>query len=127
MTERIRGERPLSPHLQIYSLGITGTLSILHRLTGVALVPGAVLVVWWLLAAASGPEYFALVDGLLTSWIGHLVLIGSAWALSYHFANGIRHLIWDMGYGFDLETVAKTGYAVVGASVVLTIALILVA
>ena len=88
---------------------------------------GAVLVVWWLLAAATGPEDFSIVDGLLTSWVGHLVLLGVTWALAYHLLNGIRHLFWDMGYGYELETVDKTGWAVVIGSAVLTVLLWLVA
>ncbi len=127
MADVNRGARPLSPHLTIYRPQYTSVLSILHRITGVALSLGAVLVVWWLVAAATGPEYFAYADGVLTSWIGHLVLIGSAWALSYHTANGIRHLFWDMGYGFELGTAEKSGYAVLIASVVLTGLLILLA
>ena len=122
-----RGNRPLSPHLQIYRPQITSVLSILHRMTGVGMALGAVLVVWWLLAAATGPEYFATVDGLLTSWIGHLVLLGSSWALSYHFLNGIRHLVWDIGYGYELETVDRSGIAVVIGSGVMTALLWLVA
>lgn len=127
MADVNRGNRPLSPHLQVYNQSYTGTLSILHRITGVALSLGTVLLVWWIVAAAAGPEAFALADGVLTSWIGGLVLIGSAWALAYHTANGIRHLVWDMGYGFELETVRLSGYAVIAASVVLTLAIVLVA
>ena len=127
MADVNRGNRPLSPHLQIYRPQITSMLSIVHRMTGVGMALGAVLVVWWLLAAATGPEYFALVDGLLTSWIGLLVLLGSTWALAYHLLNGIRHLVWDMGYGYELETVDKTGWAVVIGSGVLTVLLWLVA
>ena len=96
-------------------------------MTGVGLTLGAVLVVWWLLAAATGPEYFAIVDGLLTSWIGYLVLLGSTWALAYHLLNGIRHLVWDMGYGFELETVDRSGIAVLTGSAVLTLLVWLVA
>ena len=127
MADVNRGNRPLSPHLQIYRPQISSVLSILHRMTGVGMALGAVLVVWWLLAAATGPEYFAIVDGLLTSWIGHLVLLGVTWALAYHLLNGIRHLFWDMGYGYELETVDKTGWAVVIGSAVLTVLLWLVA
>jgi len=127
MADVNRGNRPLSPHLQIYRPQITSTLSILHRMTGVGMALGAALVVWWLLAAATGPEYFALVDGLLTSWLGLLVLLGLTWALCYHLLNGIRHLFWDMGYGFELETVDRTGIAVAVGSGVLTVLLWLVA
>lgn len=127
MADVNRGNRPLSPHLQIYKPQITSMLSILHRVTGVGLTLGAMLVVWWLLAAATGPEYFAFVDGLLTSWIGTLVMLGSAWALCYHLANGIRHLVWDLGFGFELDTVTKSGYAVLGASVLLTLFILILA
>ncbi len=123
MADVNRGNRPLSPHLQIYRPQITSVLSILHRLTGVGMALGAVLVVWWLLAAATGPDYFATVDGLLTSWIGILIMMGSSWALCYHLLNGIRHLVWDIGLGFELETVDKSGKAVVAGSAVLTVLL----
>jgi len=127
MADVNQGNRPLSPHLQIYRPQITSMLSIVHRMTGVGLALGAVLVVWWLLAAATGPEYFAIVDGLLTSWIGHLVLLGSTWALAYHLLNGIRHLVWDIGYGYELETAERSGIAVLIGSGVLTVLLWLVA
>lgn len=120
MADVNRGNRPLSPHLTIYRPQYTSVLSILHRATGVGLTLGAFLVVWWLVAAATGEEYFETVDGLLTSWFGHLVLLGLTWALCYHTLNGIRHLFWDMGYGFQLEDAWKSGLAVAGGSVVLT-------
>lgn len=127
MADVNRGARPLSPHLQVYRPQITSMLSILHRATGVGLLVGTSALVCWLLAAASSAEYFALIDGLLTSWLGTLVMLGSAWALCYHLANGIRHLIWDMGLGFELETVTKTGMAALGASVLLTVLIVIVA
>jgi succinate dehydrogenase / fumarate reductase cytochrome b subunit len=127
MADVNRGNRPLSPHLQIYRWQITMAMSILHRATGVGLLLGGVLVVWWLLAAATGPEYFDFVDGLITSWLGLLVLLGLTWALCYHLLNGIRHLVWDTGRGFDLETSDKSGMAVAVGSVVLTALLWLVA
>ncbi|HUS52801.1 MAG TPA: succinate dehydrogenase, cytochrome b556 subunit [Thermohalobaculum sp.] len=117
------GNRPMSPHLQIYRPQLTSMLSIIHRITGVGLALGAVLVVWWLLAAATSADYFATVDGLLTSWIGYLVLLGSTWALAYHMLNGIRHLFWDMGHGFEIETVERSGMAVVIGSGLLTVLL----
>jgi len=127
MADVNRGNRPLSPHLEIYRPQWTMVLSITHRITGVGLTLGAVLVVWWLAAAATGPDYFAFVDGLLTSWVGLLVMTGSALALCYHTANGIRHLFWDMGLGFDLETARKSGQAVVGAAVAATVLLLFIA
>ena len=127
MADVNRGDRPLSPHLQIYRPQITSVLSILHRMTGVGLMLGGVVVVWWLIAAASGPEYFELVDGLVTSWLGHLVLLGLTWALCYHLLNGVRHLVWDTGRGFDLDMVDKSGMAVAVGSAVLTAVLWLLA
>ena len=127
MADVNRGNRPLSPHLQIYRPQWTWVPSIAHRITGVGLLIGGVMVVWWLTAAAVGPEYFALVDGLVTSWIGHLVLLGLTWALAYHLLNGIRHLVWDLGYGFEVETAERSAMSVVIGSVVLTVLLWIVA
>lgn len=114
-------QRPLSPHLQVYRWQITNTLSILHRLTGVGLGIGTLALTWWLVAAAAGPDYYAMVVGWLTSWLGRLVMLGFTWALFYHLCNGIRHLFWDAGRGFELDTVNRTGWTVVILSVVLTL------
>ncbi|MFQ8432152.1 succinate dehydrogenase, cytochrome b556 subunit [Amaricoccus sp. W119] len=121
--------RPLSPFMigQVYRPQITSMVSIFHRVFGIGLTLAAVLVVWWLLALGAGPESFARVDGILTSWIGGFILICSLAAFWYHFCNGIRHLFWDAGYGFELETVHKTGKAVIIAAVVLTILTIILA
>ena len=97
--------RPLSPHLQIYKPMLTMMMSIAHRITGFALYVGTLLLAWWLIAAASGPAYFDYVNGLLTTFIGRLVLFGFTWALFHHMLGGIRHFIWDTGKGFDLNTV----------------------
>lgn len=113
--------RPLSPHLSIYRLYLSMAMSALHRITGVGLTLGALLVVWWFLAAATSPEYFAFVDGLITSTLGGLVLLGSLAALWYHTCNGVRHLYWDTGNGFDLEQVKKSGQIAIGATAVMTI------
>jgi succinate dehydrogenase / fumarate reductase cytochrome b subunit len=121
MADVNRGNRPLSPHLDVYKFEWTMALSIAHRITGVALTLGAALVAWWLLAAATSPDYFALVDGLMTSWLGALVLLGSTFALWYHAANGVRHLMWDTGYGLDLATAERSGKIVVIAAAVLTL------
>lgn len=121
MADVNRGNRPLSPHLQIYRPQITSTLSILHRLTGIGMAVAAALVVWWLVSAAISPQYFATADAVLTSWVGIVVLIGALWALWYHLLNGIRHLVWDIGLGFELDTVSKSGWAVVVGSIVLTV------
>ncbi|MGC9269540.1 succinate dehydrogenase, cytochrome b556 subunit [Acidiphilium sp.] len=114
-------QRPLSPHLQVYKPQISSALSIFHRLTGVALALGAMLLSLWLAAAATSPGAFADAQALLDSIIGMIVLFGFTLALFYHFCNGIRHLLWDAGYGFDLPTMHRTGYAVMIASVGLTV------
>jgi succinate dehydrogenase / fumarate reductase cytochrome b subunit len=112
--------RPLSPHLQVYRPQLTSVLSITHRASGVGLAVGTLLLVWWLFAAATGPAYFDLVQGFLGSWFGKLLLLGFSFALFFHLCNGIRHLFWDAGYGFDLETVYKSGWVTVIASIILT-------
>jgi succinate dehydrogenase / fumarate reductase cytochrome b subunit len=126
MADVNRGNRPLSPHLQIYRPQLTSITSILTRITGNALLLGALLIVWWFLAASTGPEYFAVVDGLITSWFGDLVMFGSLWALWYHSLAGVRHLIWDSGRGLDIEMAEKLGWCVIGGSVVLTILTVIV-
>jgi succinate dehydrogenase / fumarate reductase, cytochrome b subunit len=117
----ISSNRPLSPHLQVYRPQITSTLSILHRLTGIALAVGTLLLTWWLVAAAAGPEAFATAQGLIGSLFGQLLLFGWSFAFFYHLCNGIRHLTWDAGYGFEIETATRSGWLVVIASVVLTL------
>lgn len=114
-------DRPLSPHLQVYRPQLTSVLSILHRITGVALAMGGLLLVYWLVAAASGPEAFATAQALIGSFFGQLFLFGWTFALFYHLCNGIRHLSWDIGLGLELPMVAMTGWSVVGASVALTL------
>jgi succinate dehydrogenase / fumarate reductase cytochrome b subunit len=116
-----RSDRPLSPHLQIYRWQWTMTLSILHRITGVGLGLGAILLVYWLSAAASGPAAFARAQGFVGSWFGILVLLGFSVALFYHLANGIRHLFWDVGRGFELKQAYASGMAVLAATAVLTV------
>jgi len=115
-------DRPLSPHLQVYRWQITNTLSILHRLTGVALGVGTLLMAYWLIAIAAGPEAFATAQGLVGSIAGRVILLGFTFALAFHFSNGIRHLFWDSGRGFELSTVHTSGWIVVVASAVLTLA-----
>ncbi len=112
--------RPLSPHLQIYRWQLTSVMSILHRASGIALSAGGVLLVWWLVAAASGPEAYNAVQNFLGSWLGVLLLLGWSAALFYHLCNGIRHLVWDTGHALDLRSTYVGGWAVVGASTVLT-------
>jgi succinate dehydrogenase / fumarate reductase cytochrome b subunit len=93
-------ERPLSPHLGIYRPMLTMMMSIMHRITGVALFFGTLLLTWWLLAAASGPTAYAKVQAFTGSIFGMLILFGYTWALIHHMLGGIRHLIWDTGRGF---------------------------
>jgi succinate dehydrogenase / fumarate reductase, cytochrome b subunit len=113
--------RPLSPHLQVYKPQLTSIMSISHRVTGIALAVGTLLLVWWLMAAASGPDAFATVQGFIGSWFGYLVLFGFTYCLMYHLCNGIRHLFWDAGHGFELETVYKSGWYTVYGSIGLTV------
>ncbi|KAE9632693.1 MULTISPECIES: succinate dehydrogenase, cytochrome b556 subunit [Parasedimentitalea] len=126
MADVNRGNRPLSPHLSIYRPQLTSVSSILTRITGNALLVSALLVVWWFLAAATSPEYFAIADGILTSFLGKLVMLLSLWGLWYHSLAGVRHLIWDAGHGLKLETATKLGWAVIVGSFVLTILTVLV-
>jgi len=113
-------KRPLSPHLQIYRPQLTSVLSITHRATGVALAIGTLVLVYWLVAAAAGPEAYEHAQGVLGSMLGQLFLFLWTWALYYHLGNGIRHLAWDAGYGFELDAAYKSGRLVVAASLVLT-------
>ncbi|GIK82570.1 MAG: succinate dehydrogenase, cytochrome b556 subunit [Pseudorhodoplanes sp.] len=92
--------RPLSPHLQIYRPTLTMTMSIVHRITGAALYFGTLLLAWWLIAAAAGPNAFATVQGFMDGIVGRLILFGYTWALLHHLLGGVRHLIWDTCYGF---------------------------
>ncbi len=114
-------ERPLSPHLQVYRPQLTSMLSILHRLTGVALAVGTLLLVYWLVAAASGPAAFEAAQGFMGSILGRLLLFGWSAALFFHLCNGIRHLFWDVGLGFELSTVYRSGWAVLIGTLVLTL------
>ena len=127
MADVNRGKRPLSPHLTVYRWQLGSAMSIFHRLTGIGLTLAALLVVWWFLAAGAGPEQFARVDGLLTSWLGGLILILSLAALWFHFFNGIRHLFWDTGAGFELAVAHRSGVAALGAAAVMTLVTLIVA
>ena len=127
MADVNRGSRPLSPHLSVYRMPLTAIMSICHRATGVGLTLAGLMVVWWFLALGAGPEAFARADGLITSWLGGLILILSLGAFWFHFFNGIRHLFWDAGAGFDLDTAQKSNIAVLGAAGVLTLVTLIVA
>lgn len=122
-----KSDRPLSPHLQIYKPIPTMMMSIVHRITGVALYVGTILVAWWLIAAASGPDYFALVNGFFGSWLGVLILFGYTWALIHHMLGGLRHFAWDLGHLFGKSTSTKLAYATIAASVALTLVIWIIA
>ena len=93
-------QRPISPHLSIYKPMLTMVMSIVHRITGAALYFGTTLLVWWLVAAASGPNSYTKVQWFMGTFVGRLLLFGYTWALIHHMLGGIKHLIWDLGYGF---------------------------
>ena len=118
-----RTQRPLSPHLQIYRPMLTMMMSIVHRATGAALYFGTILVVWWLVALASGPDHFDTVQSVAGSWFGRLVLFGYTWALVHHAIGGLRHLIWDTGRGFDLGLVELMARLNLAGSIIITVAL----
>lgn len=107
----MRDKRPLSPHLQIYKPIPTMVMSIVHRITGVALYGGFLLFVWWVFAAAHSKEYFDFVNGIYGSFFGRLILFGFTWALMHHMAGGLRHLMWDTGRGFDKHFSTKLAWA----------------
>ena len=96
--------------------------SIVHRTTGVALAAGSLALVWWLLALASGPEYFAFVQTMFASILGRILLLGWTWSLFYHLSNGVRHLVWDAGWGFELGVAQASGWIVMAGSIALTLA-----
>jgi succinate dehydrogenase / fumarate reductase, cytochrome b subunit len=115
------GKRPLSPHLTIYRPQITSVLSITHRFTGAMLAAGFLLFVYWLAAAASGEAAYGAALGLFGAWPVKLLLFLFSLAFFYHLCNGIRHLWWDTGRGFEIEEVKTSGWIVVAASLVLTV------
>lgn len=121
MADVNRGNRPLSPHLTIYRRSLTMMMSITHRITGCGMALGAILLVWWFSAAARGPASFDFADGILTSWLGGLVMIGLVACLWFHFFNGIRHLLWDTGSGFEIAGLQRQGMLVIGAAAVMTV------
>lgn len=114
------GNRPLSPHIQVYRPQLTSVLSILHRITGVALTIGTLLLSWWLVSGTYGADAFATCQAFLGSWVGQFLLWGFAFAVYYHLANGIRHLAWDFGWGFELGQVRASGIIMVAAAAGLT-------
>ena len=120
MADVNRGNRPLSPHLTIYRPQLNSITSIFVRITGTGLIVGAIGVVWWLMAAASGGAYYSVIDGLITSVLGDIVMALSVLALWYHALGGVRHLIWDTGRGLDVKSADQLGWAMIIGSVVLT-------
>ena len=121
MADVNRGNRPLSPHLTIYRPQLTSMTSIFVRLTGNALIVAGLMIVWWLVAAATSETAFARADAVITSWFGDLVLFLSTWALWYHLFGGLRHLIWDTGRALEVETAENLGIIMIIASVAMTI------
>ena len=113
--------RPLSPHLQIYKPQVSSTTSIMNRVTGIALSVGLLLMVWWLVAAATGPQAFATAQGFIGSPIGLILMFGWTLSLWYHFCNGIRHLVWDAGHGYAIKTSHQSALITVVAAAVLTV------
>lgn len=113
--------RPLSPHLQVYRLPLTALMSISHRITGCGLAAGLLLLTWWVTAAAFGEPEYAQVEDVMGSWFGQLILLGFAFALFFHLCNGIRHLFWDAGKGFDLKDTDRANVMVLVGAVVLTL------
>lgn len=113
--------RPLSPHIQIYSHQLTSVMSIMHRISGIALCAGVVVLSAWLIALADGPQSFQRISAIAGSALGQVVLFAFTLALFYHLGNGIRHLFWDAGYGFELKTVYASGKVVLVATVALTV------
>jgi succinate dehydrogenase cytochrome b subunit len=116
-------QRPLSPFMfpTWYRFQLTSALSILHRLTGIALAVGSILLSWWLVAVAAGGELFAATHAFIRSPIGMLLLFLWSVAFFYHLCNGIRHLAWDAGYGFELRSAYRSGYTVIAAALLLTV------
>ncbi|MCY4261602.1 MAG: succinate dehydrogenase, cytochrome b556 subunit [Rhodobacteraceae bacterium] len=123
MTQRMR---PLSPHVMIFRWPLNAIMSIMHRITGVVMTAGGVLLVWWFLAASVSGSYFDAVNGLMTSVVGDLVMLGLLAALCHHFCNGIRHLIWDTGRGLGDRDVTLSSRISLGGSVILFAVIILV-
>lgn len=114
--------RPMSPHLQVYRLPLNAILSISHRLTGVVLALGGILVVAMLIAAAAGSQAYGAIYVVAAHWLGQLVLLGFTLALYFHLCAGVRHLFWDAGYGYELSTARRSSWAILVVAVLLTAA-----
>ena len=120
MNDSLKERRPLSPHLQVYKIQITSLLSILHRCTGMVLYGGAIFCAVWFLALAQGPESYGLMQGFLLHPVGLVMLMGLSFSFFYHLCNGMRHLLWDVGVGYEMPEVRKSGWLVVILSFLLT-------
>ncbi|MFV0279585.1 MAG: succinate dehydrogenase, cytochrome b556 subunit [Rhodoblastus sp.] len=118
---QLQDRRPLSPHLEVYKLSMTMVMSGLHRITGVCLYAGTLLLAWYFIAAASGPRAFAAVNWVYGSILGQLVLFGFTWSLFHHLMGGVRHAIWDAGYLLDAEGRERAAQGTLVGSVVLTV------
>jgi succinate dehydrogenase / fumarate reductase, cytochrome b subunit len=127
MSQNKVSSRPLSPHLQVYRPMLSTAMSIFHRITGVALSLGMILLVWWFSAAAASDDYFNFVNGVFASWFGLLVLFGFTWALMHHILGGLRHFIWDTGRGFELNKVEWLVRANLIGSILLTLLIWIIA
>ncbi len=121
MIQSVKEKRPLSPHLQVYKIQITSLLSILHRVTGIVLYAGSVLLTLWFVALAAGPQSYEAMQDFLLSSIGLILLMGWSFSFFYHLCNGIRHLMWDIGLGYEMSAVRLTGWMVIISSVLSTI------
>jgi len=114
-------KNPLSPHLQIYRWHISSLLSITHRISGVINLLALILIFFWLLALSFGESNYELFLLIINSFFGKFILIGFTWSMSFHILSGIRHLVWDLGYGFEIKTANISGIIVIICSLVLTI------
>ncbi|WP_375254730.1 succinate dehydrogenase, cytochrome b556 subunit [Yoonia sp.] len=121
MADVNRGNRPLSPHLEIYRPQWTSISSILVRITGNAIILAALLIVWWFVAAATGPAAFAIANGFITSWFGDLIMFFSVLGLWYHMLGGLRHLVWDSGRMLDVDKSELAAQMMMVLTVLLTI------
>ncbi|MEM8774826.1 MAG: succinate dehydrogenase, cytochrome b556 subunit [Pseudomonadota bacterium] len=121
MADIERGDRPLSPHLTIYRPQLTSMSSIMVRITGIALLGVSVIIVLWLVAAATSENAFLFVDGLVRSWVGDVVMLGATWAFFYHMFGRLRHVIWDFGYCLSVPVSEKLALGMFGISTILTV------
>jgi len=119
----VTSTRPLSPHLTIYRWPVTMATSITHRITGVGLSIGAIVLAWWLVSISNGPEGWQSFHALSDTPIGLLVVFGLTWSLVYHFLNGVRHLAWDLGYGYEKNLAERNSMLILGASILVAIAI----